>query len=253
VAPTPEPTLALAQARSRWGDGVAVAGLFRPGPDPDARTALGRVVSRRANRRRAQLPARLLMALDGDGRVGLCPYAPDPQGGHPEGDDLYAGPFEELGAVAVGPLTMILLLDADRACVLEAVWLDRDAATLAALLTGEPLPDEEDDLAPLANPGTAEDEHQESPYAEALQAQADAAQARADVLQALARAALAEEAEEAGRPPPPEAPGEPNGLAPEGPKAPHDEPDQAEALGPPRAADQPEPPAVDGPEPPAHR
>jgi len=172
------------------------------------------------------------MALDGDGRVTLCPYAPDPQGGHPEGDDLFAGPFEELGAVAVGPLTMVLLLDADRACVLEAVWLDRDAATLAALLSGEPLPEEEDDLGPLANPGTADDEDQESPYAEALQAQADAAQARADVLQALARAALAEEAEDAGRPP--------QVRAPEGPETP-------EAPPPPETPEAPAPPETPAP------
>ena len=253
VPPTPEPTLALAQARSRWGDGVAVAGLFRPGPDPDARTALGRVVSRRANRRRAQLPARLLVALDGDGRVALCPYAPDPQGGHPDGDDIYTGPFEELGAVAVGPLTMVLLLDADRACVLEAVWLDRDAATLAALLTGEPLPEEEDELGPTVGKGAPEDE--ESPYAEALQAQADAAQARADVLQALARAALAEEAEESGRPLPPqtpEVPAPPHAAeAPESPErpvttkatdAPASAADEPEHLDPPLTTEAPAPP-----------
>ncbi|HEV8115851.1 MAG TPA: hypothetical protein VGP53_06405, partial [Acidimicrobiales bacterium] len=120
MAVTPEPTLALAQARARWGEDVAVAGLFRPGPDPDARTALGKAVSRQANRRRSHLPPRMLVAIDGSGRASLCPYVPDAQGGHPEGDDLYAGPFEELGAVTSGPLAVVVLLAADRPCVLEA-------------------------------------------------------------------------------------------------------------------------------------
>ncbi len=189
VPPSPEPTLALAQAQARWGGEVAVAGLFRPGPDPDARTALTKAVSRRTNRRRSHLPARVMVAIDGGGRALVCPYLPDPQGGHPEGDDLYAGPFEELGAVPTGPLAMVVLLDAAWAVVLEAVWLDRDAATVAALLTGEPVPDEPD---LLPEPESAAEDGG-TPYTEALMAQAEAAQARADTLRALAAAAEAEE------------------------------------------------------------
>ncbi len=191
----PEPTLALAQARARWGEDVAVAGLFRPGPDPDARTALGKAVSRQANRRRSHLPPRMLVAIDGSGRASLCPYVPDAQGGHPEGDDLYAGPFEELGAVTSGPLAVVVLLAADRPCVLEAVWLDVEAATVAALLTGEPLPDEPELLAKAAD-----DEDESTPFTQTLLAQAELAQARADALLAQAHAALAEEADEGDRP-----------------------------------------------------
>ena len=172
-----------------------MAGLFRPGPAPQARTALTKALSRRTNRRRSNLPTRVLVAIDGDGRGLLCPHVPDPQGGHPEGDDLYAGPFELLGAVPTGPLTMVVLLDETWAVVLEAVWLDHDAATIAALLTGEPLP-EAPELVPDEPP--EENEADEgSAYAEALLAQAEAAQARADVLKALALAAQAEEADEA--------------------------------------------------------
>ena len=189
MAATPEPTLALAQARARWGEEVAAAGLFRPGPDPDARTALGKAVSRQANRRRSRLPARMLVAIDGSGRAYLCPYVPDAQGGHPEGDDLYAGPFEELGAVSSGPLALVVLLAADRPCVLEAVWLDVEAATVAALLTGEPIPDEPELLAKAAD----DDEDESTPFAQTLLAQAELAQARADALLTQAHAALAEE------------------------------------------------------------
>lgn len=196
MPPALEPTLALAQARARWGGEVAVAGLFRPGPDPEARTALTKAVSRRTNRRRSHLPARVLVAIDDGGRALVCPYLPDPQGGHPEGKDLYTGPFEELGAVPTGPLTMVVLLDATWAAVLEAVWLDHDAATVAALLTGEPIPDEPD---LLPDPGSADgggDEGGPSAFAETLMVQAEAAQARADALRTLALAAQAEEAEE---------------------------------------------------------
>ena len=204
VAATPEPTLALAQARARWGEDVAVAGLFRPGPDPDARTALSKAVSRQANRRRSHLPPRMLVAIDGSGRASLCPYVPDAQGGHPEGDDLYAGPFEELGAVTSGPLAVVVLLAADRPCVLEAVWLDVEAATVAALLTGEPIPDEPELLAKAAD----EDSEESTPFTQTLLAQAELAQARADALLAQAHAALAEEAEETGRTLPVPAPSE---------------------------------------------
>jgi len=189
--------LAVAQARARWGEDVVVAALFRPGPDPDARTALTKAVSRRANRRRSHLPTRLLVAIDGRGRALLCPHRPDPQGGHPDGDDLYDGPFEALGAVAAGPLSIVVLFDATRAAVLEAVWLDHDAAVVAALLTGEPLP-EDPDL--LLEPLPADEDDEPSAYADALLAQAEAAQARADVLRALAMAAQDEEAEETGPP-----------------------------------------------------
>jgi len=211
VPPPPEPTLALAQARARWGDEVAVAALFRPGPDPDARSALTKAVSRRANRRRSRLPTRLLVAIDDRGRALVCPHLPDPQGGHPEGDDLYDGPFDALGAVAAGPLSMVVLLDATWAAVLEAVWLDHDAAVVAALLTGEPLP-EEPDLLPEPGPGEGDDEP--SAYTDALLAQAEAAQARADRLLALALAAQAEEADGGGpaaerRPPGPPTPPRP--------------------------------------------
>jgi len=172
-----------------------VAALFRPGPDPRARTALTKAVSRRTNRRRGHLPTRVLLAIDGRGRGLLCPHVADSQGGHPEGEDLYAGPFEELGAVTTGPLSMVVLLDEAWAVVLEAVWLDHDAATVAALLTGEPLPDEP--ALGLAEPDAEGDEDEGgSAYAEALQAQAEAAQARADVLKALAQAAQAEDADE---------------------------------------------------------
>ncbi len=196
MAAAPEPTLALAQAQARWGGEVAVAGLFRPGPDSDARTALTKAVSRRTNRRRSHLPGRVLIAIDSDGRAFVCPYLPDPQGGHPEGGDLYAGPFEELGAVPTGPLAMVVLLDATWAVVLEAVWLDRDAATVAALLTGEPVPDEPD---LLPEPASAGDDGDDGPsaFAETLMIQAEAAQSRADALRTLALAARAEEAEEA--------------------------------------------------------
>ncbi|MEO5678157.1 MAG: hypothetical protein ABIS47_00650 [Acidimicrobiales bacterium] len=202
MAAAPEPTLALAQARARWGADVAVAGLFRPGPDPGARTALGKVATRRTNRRRSGLPARLLVAIDGRGRALVCPYLADPQGGHPQGDDLYVGPFEELGAVPAGPLCVVVLLDATRAVVLEAVWLDVDAATVAALLTGEPLPEEPEPE--LGSPDADDDDDDPARiYTEALLAQADAAQARADGLRALAVAAQIEDPS-SPRPPPPE-------------------------------------------------
>jgi len=198
VPPSTEPSLALAQARARWGEEVEVAGLFRPGPDPQARTAVTRAVSRRSNRRRSHLPTRLLVAIDGSGRGLLCPHVPDPQGGHPEGDDLYVGPFEELGAVSTGPLSMVVLLDDAWAVVLEAVWLDQDAAIVAALLTGEPLPDELEllDATPEQQDEDEDGDDGRSAYADALLAQAEAAQARADALKALAQAALAEEAKE---------------------------------------------------------
>lgn len=199
MPPPPEPTLALAQARARWGEGVAVAALFRPGPNPDAKTALTKEVSRRTNRRRSGLPTRMLVAIDGDGLARLCPYVPDPQGGHPEGDDLYDGPFDALGAVATGPLTVVVLLDEAWAAVLEAVWLDHDAAVVTALLTGEELP-EDPDLLP--EPPPDEDPDEPSAYTDALLAQAEAAQARADMLRALATAAQAEDTDEAGSGPP---------------------------------------------------
>ena len=191
----PDPTLALAQARSRWGEEVAVAALFRPGPNPDAKTALTKALSRRTNRRRSRLPSRMLVAIDDRGQALLCPHVPDPQGGHPEGDDLYGGPFDALGAVAAGPLTVVVLLDEAWAAVLEAVWLDHDAAVVAALLTGEDLP-EDPDLLPEAPPD--EDPDEPSAYTDALLAQAEAAQARADMLRALAAAAHAEDTGEAG-------------------------------------------------------
>jgi len=237
VAATPEPTLALAQARARWGDGVAVAGLFRPGPVPDARTALGKAVSRQANRRRSHLPPRMLVAIDGSGRASLCPYVPDAQGGHPEGDDLYTGPFEELGAVTSGPLALVVLLAADRPCVLEAVWLDVEAATVAALLTGEPLPDEPELLAKAAE----EDEDDSTPFTQTLLAQAELAQARADALLAQAHAALAEEAEETGRQPP----GPPPAASPEPPE-PVEPPGATEPRASTEAATPPEP--IESPE-----
>ncbi len=68
---------------------------------------------------------------------------------------------------------------------------------VAALLTGEPIP-EDPDL--LFEPVPAEDDDEPSAYTDALLAQAEAAQARADVLRALAMAAQAEEAEEPGPP-----------------------------------------------------
>jgi len=136
------------------------------------------------------------VAIDGSGRGLLCPHVPDPQGGHPEGDDLHVGPFEELGAVSTGPLSMVVLLDDAWAVVLEAVWLDQDAAIVAALLTGEPLPDELELLDAAPDPQDEDEEDGRSAYADALLAQAEAAQARADVLKALAQAAQDEEAEE---------------------------------------------------------
>lgn len=187
VRAPPEPTLALAQARARWGADVVLAGLFRPGPDPAARTALTKAVSRRTNRRRSALPARVLVAVDDDGRALICPLVPDAQGGHPSGEDIYAGPFEELGAVPAGELSIVVLLDADRPVVLEAVWLDHDAATVAALLAGEPLPAEPDN--PVDDDDTDDDDDDEGepePSSEELLAEADAAQARADSLRALA-------------------------------------------------------------------
>lgn len=178
-----EPTLPLAQARARWGEGVVVASLFRPGPDPDARTAVTRAMSRRSNRRRSRLPARMLVAIDQAGLAFLCAVVADPQGGHPHGDDLYAGPFEELGAVAAGELSIVVLLDESWPAVLEAVWLDRDAAAVAALLTGDPLPDETDEL---EDAGPGDDEDDDEPSREALLAEAEAFQARANSLRAIA-------------------------------------------------------------------
>lgn len=189
--PLLEPSIPLAQARARWGDDVLMAGLFRPGPDPRAKTALTKAVTRRSNRRRAQLPARVLLAIDRQGRAMACPMVSDQQGGHPEGDDLYAGPFEELGAVASGELAIVALLEEDRAVVLEAAWLDRDAATVAAFLTGEPLPDEPPE--PEAQPDDEGDDGEPSP-AELL-AEAAAFQARADSLRALAAVREDQEAE----------------------------------------------------------
>jgi hypothetical protein len=184
-----EPTVALAQARARWGDGVVMAGLFRPGPDPQARTGLTRALTRRTNRRRSQLPARLLVAVDDGGQALVCPLTADPQGGHPEGDDLYRGPFEELGAVSAGELSIVLLLDEARPVVLEAVWLDHDAATVAALLTGDPLPDDleaADDTDEGGDPNGSGDHDDDEPSPQALLAEADAFQARANNLRALA-------------------------------------------------------------------
>jgi hypothetical protein len=184
---TAEPTLPLAQARARWGEGVVVAGLFRPGPDPEARNAMTRAMTRRSNRRQFRLPARMLVAVDDGGLAFLCPVVADPQGGHPEGDDLYAGPFEELGAVAAGELSIVVLLDEGRPAVLEAVWLDHDAAAVAALLTGEPLPEELLDAA-AAGLGKEQDgdDDDDEPSPEALLAEAEAFQARANTLRALA-------------------------------------------------------------------
>lgn len=167
-----------------------MAGLFRPGPDPRAKTALGKGVTRRLNRRRSQLPARVLLAVDRQGRALACPVAADPQGGHPEGDDLYVGPFEELGAVASGELAIIALFDDDRAVVLEAAWLDRDAATVVAFLTGEPLPDEA--TGPEDQP---DEEDDDEPSAEELLAEAARAQARAISLRAMAAARAEDDAE----------------------------------------------------------
>ena len=180
-----EPSIPLSQARARWGEDVLMAGLFRPGPDPRARTALTKAMTRRTNRRRSQLPGRVLLAVDGRGRALACPVVADPQGGHPEGDDLYAGPFEELGAVAAGELSIIALFEDDRAVVLEAAWLDRDAATVAAFLTGDPLPGEPDEAE--APNDQAEDDDDE-PSAEELLAEAARAQARAISLRAMAAA-----------------------------------------------------------------
>jgi len=193
----PEPSLPLAQARARWGGDVVVAGLFRPGPNPRARTALTRAVSRRSNRRQSEMPTRVLLAVDDGGRALLCTVSADPQGGHPTGEDLYAGPFEELGAVAAGSRSLVLLLDATRPVVLEPVWLDHDAATIAALLSGEPLPEEHDPRDDRPDDGEEDDER---PYPDALLAAAEAAQARADSLRALAAAAVEEEAAEKGPP-----------------------------------------------------
>jgi hypothetical protein len=190
VPPPAEPSIPLAQARARWGEDVLMAGLFRPGPDPTARTALTRAMTRRSNRKRGQLPGRVLLAVDRQGRALACPMAADAQGGHPEGDDLYAGPFEELGAVASGELAIVALLEDDRAVVLEAAWLDRDAATVAAFLTGDPLPDEpsEPDL-------PSDDGDDDEPSAAELLAEADRAQARAISLRAMAEARTEQDAE----------------------------------------------------------
>ena len=195
----PEPSVPLAQARARWGDDVLMAGLFRPGPDPRAKSALTKAVTRRSNRKRGQLPGRVLLAVDTHGRALACPMIADPQGGHPEGDDLYAGPFEELGAVASGELAIIALLDDDRAVVLEAAWLDRDAATVAAFLTGDPLPDEPDDAG--AGSGSPDEADDDEPSAAELLAEAERAQARAISLRAMA-AAKTEEDEERRKPRP---------------------------------------------------
>ena len=189
-----EPSVPLAQARARWGETVLMAGLFRPGPDPLARTAVKKALSRRSNRRRSRLPARVLVALDDEGQALVCPVTADPQGGHPEGDDLYVGPFEELGAVAAGELSIVVLLDDDWVAVLEAVWLDRDAATVAALLTGEPLPEEVDEPSEAEEEGRAGDDEDDEPSPEALLAEADSFQARANSLRAIA--AMRREADE---------------------------------------------------------
>ena len=194
-----EPSLPLAQARARWGESVVMAGLFRPGPDPLAKTALKKAVTRRSNRRRSRLPARVLVALDDEGQALLCPVTADPQGGHPEGDDLYAGPFEELGAVPAGELSILVLLDDDWVAVLEAVWLDRDAATVAALRTGEPLPEEDEPAPDTEDEGQVKDAYDDEPSAEALLAEADAMQARANSLRALV-AMRREDQEETGGP-----------------------------------------------------
>lgn len=192
-----EPSVPLAQARARWGDTVLMAGLFRPGPDPLAKSALKKAVTRRSNRRRSSLPARVLVALDDEGRALVCAVTADPQGGHPAGDDLFVGPFEELGAVPAGELNIVVLLDDDRAAVLEAVWLDRDAATVAALLTGEPLPEEDEALLEADGEGSGKEAYDDEPSPEALLAEADAMQARANSLRALV-AMRQEDEEESG-------------------------------------------------------
>ena len=192
-----EPSVPLAQARARWGDTVLMAGLFRPGPDPLARSALKKAVTRRSNRRRSSLPARVLVALDDEGQALVCAVTADPQGGHPAGDDLFVGPFEELGAVPAGELNIVVLLDDDRAAVLEAVWLDRDAATVAALLTGEPLPEEDELLLEADGEGSGKEAYDDEPSPEALLAEADAMQARANSLRALV-AMRREDEEESG-------------------------------------------------------
>ena len=197
MATSAEPSVPLAQARARWGDTVLMAGLFRPGPDPLARSALKKAVTRRSNRRRSHLPARVLVALDDEGRALVCAVTADPQGGHPAGDDLFVGPFEELGAVPAGVLNIVVLLDDDRAAVLEAVWLDRDAATVAALLTGEPLPEEDELLLEAGEEGGGKESYDHEPSPEALLAEADAMQARANSLRALV-AMRREDEEESG-------------------------------------------------------
>ncbi len=187
----PEPTVAMAQAQARWGGEVVLAGLFRPGPDPSARTALTKAVSRRTNRRRSRLPPRVLVAVDGAGRALVCPLVADSQGGHPDGDDLYAGPFEELGAVTSGSLSIVVLLADDWPVLLEAVWLDHDAATVAAFLTGDPMPPapEHDGRLPDEDDEQQEYDDQPEPLSRAaLLAEAAAAQARADSFLALAAA-----------------------------------------------------------------
>jgi hypothetical protein len=184
--PIAEPTLALAQARARWGEGVVVASLFRPGPDPEARTAVTRAMTRRSNRRQFGLPPRMLVAIDDGGLAFLCAVVADPQGGHPHGDDLYVGPFEELGAVTAGELSIVVLLDEARPAVLEAVWLDHDAAAVAALLTGEPLPEELLDPDAADSDRDQEGDDDDEPSPEALLAEAEAFQARANTLRALA-------------------------------------------------------------------
>ena len=193
--PAADPTLPLAQARARWGAGLVVAGLFRPGPDPQARTALGKAVTRQTNRRRSHLPGRLLVGIDDAGSAYICPVVADPQGGHPDGDDLFAGPFEELGAVAAGELSVVVLLDDSRPAVLEAAWLDRDAAAVVALLTGDPLPDELEQMG-AGGGDEDEDEDDDEPSPAELLAEADAIQAKANSLRAIAAARLEQEDED---------------------------------------------------------